>query len=140
VGFGDERSHLGAVQVSGTDDQVCHPLANPGYQPVCGVTHGHNHRDGHASLTRRTEPGRDGSIGRQFHVGVGQDNHVVLGAPQSLDSLAVLRTPLPDRPGHGRGADEADGADVRMIEDGVDGLFVAVNDVEDPFGQTSFGE
>jgi hypothetical protein len=45
--------------------------------------------DGHAAFPGGTEAGVDGGVGGQFEVGVGQDQHVVLGTAEGLDALAV---------------------------------------------------
>jgi hypothetical protein len=50
-------------------------------------------RDGHAALAGRAVAGADRGVGGQLHVGVGQHDHVVLGAAQRLHALAV-RVPV----------------------------------------------
>ncbi len=73
--------------------------------------------------------GADQRVDRLVHVRVGHDDHVVLGAAEGLHALIVLAAFLVDVLGDRRGADEADRVDVRMMEQGVDGLLVAVDDV-----------
>jgi hypothetical protein len=70
-----------------------------------------------------------------WEVGVGHDDHVVLGAAQRLHALIVGSARVIDVLGDRGGADEADRRDVRMGEDGVDRLLVAVDDVEHAVGQ-----
>ena len=45
-------------------------------------------RDRHAPLARRTEAGVDRGVGREVEVGVGEHDHVVLGAAERLHALA----------------------------------------------------
>ena len=87
-------------------------------------------RQGHAAFT-------GGAIGRPgqvlddlVHVGVGQDDAVVLGPAHGLDAFPVGRAGLVDIVGDIGRADEADGMDLRMGQDGVDRRLVAVDDVE----------
>ena len=49
----------------------------------------HSHRHRHAALAGRTVPGADQRVDRLVHVGVGHDDHVVLGAAEALHALAV---------------------------------------------------
>ncbi len=65
---------------------------------------------------------------------------MVLGAAEGLDALAVLGAFAVNVVGDGRGADEADGLDGGVREDGVDRGLVAVDDVEDALGQAGFLE
>ena len=63
---------------------------------------------------------------------------MVLGAAQGLDALPLRGPARIDVLGDRRGADEADGRDVGMIENSVDRLLVAVHDVEHALRQTGF--
>ena len=56
---------------------------------------------------------------------------MVLGAAEALHALAGRAAARIDVLGDRRRADEADGLDVGIVEDGVDRLLVAVDDVED---------
>jgi hypothetical protein len=56
---------------------------------------------------------------------------VVLGPAHGLDALAVGPGPLEHRLGDVGAADEADGLDGGVVEDGLDAVLVAVHDVED---------
>ncbi len=91
----------------------------------------HRHRHRHAALAGRAVAGADQRIDRLVHVGVGHDDHVVLGAAEALHALARRAAARIDVLGDRRRADEADGLDVGMVEDGVDRFLVAVDDVED---------
>ena len=72
------------------------------------------------------KPGVDGGVGGEVEVGVGQHEHVVLRAAERLDALAVRGAGLVDVLRDRGGADEGDGLDVGVGEQGVDGLLVAV--------------
>jgi hypothetical protein len=72
----------------------------------------------------------DDVLGGLFQVGVGQDQAVVLGPAHGLNALPVLGAARIDIVGDVRRPDEADGPDVRVVEDGVDGGLVAVHHVQ----------
>ena len=74
------------------------------------------------------------------HVGVGHHHHVVLGAAEALHALARRRAARIDVLGDRRRADEADRLDVGIVEDGVDRLLVAVDDVENAGRAARFDE
>jgi hypothetical protein len=63
---------------------------------------------------------------------------VVLGAAERLHALVVRRAARIDVLRDVGRSDEADRLDVRMVEDRVDHLLVAVDDVEDAVGQARF--
>ena len=60
---------------------------------------------------------------------------MVLGAAEALHALTLGGAARVDVFRDRRGADEADGADVGIVEDGVDGFLVAVHHIEDAGGQ-----
>ena len=104
-------------------------------QPIRGVADGDDQGLGHAALAGRAVARRDGRVRGQLHVGVGQDDHGVLGGRVGADPLAVLGAGLEDVPPDRGRADELDGVDAGVLQDGVDGLAAAVDDVEDAVGQ-----
>jgi hypothetical protein len=111
VRLGDERTHVGvAGAVPG--DELGHPLLDLVDQLVGDGLDRDQRRDRHAALTGRAEAGVDGGVGGQVEVGVGQDEHVVLGATEGLDALAVGGAGLVDVLRDRGGADEGDGLDV----------------------------
>ena len=65
---------------------------------------------------------------------------MVLGAAEGLHPLAVLRPGLVDVAGDRRAADEADRANVRVLEDPIDGHPIALDDVEDAVGHACLGQ
>ena len=54
------------------------------------------HRHRHAPFARRSVCRRDSGIGRHVEIGVGQDDHVVLGPTERLTALAAARRRLVD--------------------------------------------
>jgi hypothetical protein len=91
----------------------------------------HHDRQGHAALAGRAVGRADDVGGRLVEVGVGQDKAVVLGPAHGLHALAGRARALEHRLGDVRAADEADGLDVGMVEDALDAVLVAMDDVED---------
>ncbi len=132
---GDQRAHL-VVGLTGRTDL---DRRNAGLdlvdQFVGDRLAGEHDRDGHASLAGRTVRGADRGVGRHVEIGVGQHQHVVLRPAECLHTLAVLRARLVDVPGDRRRADEADGSNVGVLEDAIDGDLVAVDDVEAAVGK-----
>ena len=101
------------------------------HQPVGrGLADGHRDRDRHAALAGRAVARADQRIDGLVHVGIRHDDGVVLGAAKALRALAGGGGALIDILRDRRGADEADGADIGIVEDGVDSFLVAVDDVE----------
>ena len=91
-------------------------------------------RAGHAAFAGAAEgAGLEGGDGL-VEVGVGHDDQVVFRTAGGLDAFAVLRAGFVDVFCDGGGADEGDGADERMVEEGVNGFLVAVNNIEDACG------
>ncbi|MGY4375356.1 hypothetical protein ACVWZ3_002995 [Bradyrhizobium sp. i1.3.6] len=102
------------------------------HQPVGGgLADGDRDRHGHATLAGRAVACTDQRVDRLVHVSVGHDDGVVLGPAETLAALAGLGCALIDVLRDRRGADEADGLDIGIVEDGVDSFLVAVDDVED---------
>ena len=132
---GDEGTHVGAVTTV-TDVQVSDAIGDLADERVGDPTDGNDRGDRHAPLAGRTEAGVDGRVGGEVEIGVGQHDHVVLGAAQRLDPLAVSRRGLVHVPRDGRRADERDRLDIRMREQGIDRDLVALHDVEDTLGQS----
>ena len=77
----------------------------------------------------------DRRVGGQVDVGIGEHHHVVLGTPQRLHPFAVPGAGFVDVPRHRGRADEADRADVGVLEQRVDRLAVAVHHREHTVGQ-----
>jgi hypothetical protein len=73
------------LQAFDARDQLVH-------QPVGGVLADRNgNRDRHAALAGRAVAGADQRIDGLIHVGVGHDDHVVLGAAEALHALAAAQ-------------------------------------------------
>ena len=74
-------------------------------------------------------------VGGKVEVGVREDHGVVLGPAERLGPLARSRRPRVDVPGDRGRADEGDGCDPRVIEQGIHGHLVAVDHIEHPVWQ-----
>ncbi len=140
VGRGDQRAHLGGGVVARADLDLLGALADLLHQFVADRADGDDRGDRHAALAGRAVGGGHGGVGGRVEVGVGQHQHVVLGAAEGLDALAVGGGGGVDIAGDGRGADEGHGLDVRVLQQAVDGHLVAVHDVEHALGQPGLGE
>ena len=139
MGGGDHRPHVGVGLGAVGDGQAGHPVGDPADQVVADRVDGDDHRDGHAALAGRAVAGAHRGVGRGVEVGVGQHDHVVLGAAESLHPLAGLCRGLVDVAGDRGGADEAHAVDAGVLEQRVDGFLVALHHVEHAVGQPSFG-
>ena len=138
---GDQRAEIGRRVGRRTDLQALDARDQLVHQPVGRVlADRHGDRDRHAALAGRAVAGADQRIDGLVHVGVGHDDHVVLGAAEALRALAVRRRPRIDVLRDRRGADEADRLDVGIVEDRVDHFLVAVDDVEDAGRQAGLDE
>src|SRR3546814_15643017 len=71
-------------------------------------------------------------------IGIGHDDAMVLRAAHRLDALSVRDAAVIDIMRDVRRADEADRADVGMVEDRVDHFLVAVDGLEYPLGHPGF--
>ena len=84
-GAGDQRAVVGLGVQAVADAQVVDPLDEPGAQPVRGLlADGHRDADGHAPLAGAAVAGADEGVDGLVQVGVGHDDHVVLGAAEAL--------------------------------------------------------
>ncbi len=97
------------------------------------VADGDGNGERHAALARGAVRRAHQVFRGAVHVGVGQDDGVVLGAAHRLDALGVRSAGRIDVLGDGGRADEADRLDARVLQERVDGFLVAVDDVEDAF-------
>ena len=96
-----------------------------------GLADGHGNRDRHATLAGGAVARTDQGIDRLVHVGVGHHDGVVLGTTEALAAFAAGGRTLIDILRDRRGADEADGLDVGIVEDRIHRFLVAIDDVED---------
>ena len=106
----------------------------------CRLAHRHHHGQRHAALTGRAIGRPDDLAHRLVEVGVGQDDLGALGPTHGLDPLSVRRADSVDVGGDVGGAHEAHRGDVRMGEDGLHRLLVAVDDVEHAGRSTGLGK
>ncbi len=79
----DQGPHHGPGLVPGTDHDAGDPFRNGVDQPIRHPSHGDDHRDRHASLAGRPVGRRNRRVRRRVHLGIRQDDHVVLGAARA---------------------------------------------------------
>ena len=133
VSAGDQRPHVVVRPIldAGADAQRLQPFDQLGAQPLGGLlAHRHRHRDRHAALAGAAVGRAHQRIHRLVEVGIGHHHHVVLGAAQRLNPLAVGRRRGVDVFGDGRRADEADRLHPLIGEQHVHALLVAIDHVE----------
>ena len=110
-------------------------------QPFGGVlAHRHHHRQRHAALAGRAERRAGEIVDHLVEIGVGHDDAVVLGPAHRLHALARGDPALVDVMRDVGRADEADRGDVRMVEDRVDHLLVAVDHLQQALGRAGLEE
>ena len=136
----DERAHLDAFLEAVSDLDLRQAQLDRLDELVARVADRDDLRDRHAALAGRAVGGAHGRVGGHVDVGVREDDHVVLRPAERLHALAVLRPGLVDVARDRGRADEADGADILVLEDRVDRDLVAVHDVEDAVGQAGLLE
>ena len=123
------------------DAQLVDALHQAVAQPVRGLlADRYRDADRHAAFAGAAVAGADQRVDGLIEIGVGHHDHVVLGAAEALRPLPVGCGGGVDVLRDVGAADEPDPLDVGVGEDGVDGLLVAVHDLEHPGGQTGLEE
>ena len=121
--------------------QVVDPFNQPGAQAIRGLIADRNRdADRHATLACAAVARADQRVDGLVEVGVGHHDHVILRAAEALRALAVGRGARVDVLRDVGAADEAHRLDLRVLEDGVDGLLVAVHDLEHAWRQAGLEE
>ena len=133
-----DRAHVHIGVETGADLEPLDPLFHERAQTVGGIADADHQRLGHAALTSRAVAGGDRRVGGELHVGVGQDDHRILGGRVRPDALAVGGAGLVDVPTDRRRADKLDGVDTGVHQQRVDRLTPAVHNVEHAIGEASF--
>ena len=77
----------------------------------------------------------DGCVGGGVDVGVGHDDHVVLGTAQGLHPFPVAGPGLIDVAGDRGAPDEGDGVDAGVAQQRLHRGGIALEHVEDPVGE-----
>ena len=137
---GDQRAHFGVAVHAVLDHQGLDARDQAFDYLVGHVAHRHGHRDGHAAFAGRAVGRAHQGVGDLIQVGIGHHHQVVLGAAQGLHALAAAGAFGVDVFGDGGRADEGQGLDVRVRDQCVHGLLVAMHHVEDAGGQAGFGQ
>ncbi len=88
---GDDRAVVGVVIGRDTNAKVGDFRDQTLAQFIgCTLTHRHHHRQSHAAFTGRAKGGPGQVLDHLIHVGVRQDDAVVLCTAHGLDPLMVL--------------------------------------------------
>ena len=95
-----------------------------------GVADGHGGRTGHAAFAGATEGRLDEAGGRIADVRIGHDENEIFRAAGGLDAFAVGGAGFVNVFRDRRRADEGDGFDQGVPEDGVDGFASAMDEIE----------
>ena len=140
-GLGDQRAVVGLRVQAVSDPQLIDAFNKPVAQPVCRFfADRHRDADRHAPFPGAAVTGADQRVDGLVQVGVRQDDHVVLRAAEALRALAVGGRGLVDVLRDVGAADEADGLDVGVVQDRVDGFLVALDHLEYARGQAGLQE
>ena len=108
-------------------------------QPVsCLIAYGNSYRNGHATLASSTVTRTHQSICSLVHIRVRHDNHVVFRAAKTLDAFAVRTARRIDIFSNRSRAHEANRLNGVIVQDCIDGHFIAVHNLQNTFGQTGF--
>ena len=86
---GDQRAHLRCRVGARPDLERRSRLRDGVDERIAGLADRDDDGDGHAALAGRAVRRAHGGVGRHVDVGIGQHDHVVLGAAERLDALAV---------------------------------------------------
>src|SRR5215469_8001274 len=132
---GHDWAHFHARVHAIADTQRLGSLREPGSDPVRDITHQDGDTDRHATLAGRSVGRTDQSVHRLVQVGVRHDDQVILCAAECLHALAQLRAARVEASGDRGRADEAQGPDLRVLEQRIDGDSVALHDVENAVRQ-----
>ena len=137
----DQRPHLRALVVRGADLHLRDFLLDAGKHVVRDrVADEHGHGDRHAALASGTVRGADQRVGGHLRIGIRHHDRMILRPAQRLHAFAVCRSGRVDVLGDRRRADEAHRLHIRMREQCVDRLLVAVDHIEGAVGQPRFLE
>ena len=96
--------------------------------------------NGEAALAGAAERAVADDLRGEFHVRIGKNDDVIFRAALALHAFAAGGGARVDMLGDGSGADETDGANLRMVAERVDDIAAAVDQVDDAFGKAGFFE
>ncbi len=136
----DDRSHLDAFVEAVAYAQVCGGIGDGVAKSFLRFADGYRDRDCETTLAGAAEGAVADDLGCHLHVGVGENDYVILGAALALSALSVGAGAFVDVLRYWSRTDEADGAHFGMIEQGVDYGFSAVHEVDYALGQAGLSE
>src|SRR5581483_9653667 len=135
-----DRAHFDTRIHAVSDPQGAGALREPGNDPIRDVAHQYGDTDCHAALASRSVGRSDQAIDRLLEVGVRHHDQMILRAAECLHAFAELRAACVQAPRDGRRADEAQGLYLWMLEQRIDGDFVALHDIEHAMRQAGLLE
>src|SRR5256884_5378946 len=138
--FADDRPHLHAGVETVPDLNFRSGFGDGIAKRLLRFADRDRYGNGETALARAAESAVADDLRRQLHVGIGQDDDVILCAALALHALAAGRGAPVHMPGHRRRADGTDGAYLRMIAKRVDHLAPAINQIHHALGQAGFLE
>src|ERR1700732_2282363 len=97
-------------------------------------------RDRKAALSRTAKGTVADDLCSHWHVGVGEYDDVILSSALTLRAFAIRCCARVNVFRHWGRADEADGANLRVVEEGIDSSFSSIDQVHYAFGQSSLFE
>ena len=140
-GFRDQWAVVGFRVQAVADPQMFDPLGEPVAQPVRGFfPDRYRDADCHAPFPGAAVAGTDEGVDGLIQVGVRHHDHVVFSATEALGALAGCRRTRVDVLRDVGRADKSVGLDVGVVEQGVDGLLVALDDLEGAWWEAGLEE
>lgn len=125
----DDRAEIGALFETSVDVESLGSLGHL-RQPLFGFADHDNRAQGHAPLSSGTKRSTDDGVQGLVLVAVGQHRGMVLRTQVGLDPLAIGRAPGVDVFTRAVAANKADGFNSWLVENEVNGLGRAMDDVD----------
>ena len=113
--LGDHRAHLNADIEAIADPNCGSGVRNGVAERFLRFANGDGNGNGEAALPCATKCAVADDLRRQIHVRIRQNDDVILRSALALHALAAGGGTRVNMLGDGRGTDEADGTDLRMV-------------------------
>ncbi len=132
----DHRPHLHAFVEPIAHTQVRRRFNDRVAKRFLRFAHRHRNRDGEATLSRASESAVGNNLCSHRHVGVRQDDDVILRAPLALGALAIRARASVNVPRNRRRTDKADRSHRWMIDQRIDSNLASIDQIGHAFGQS----
>src|ERR1022692_1401744 len=136
----DHGPHLHAFVEAVTDFQLRSSVGNEVTESLLRFSDGYGDRNGEATLAGASERAVADDLRSHGHVGVGENDDVILGSALALATLPLLARARVDVARDRSRSDEADGANFGMVDERVDHGLAAVDQTHYALGQSGFLE